>query len=408
MSIRQTFVLSSSSCTSIRITAVPCTTRVFTILRSRRSNNDYWVAVALAAELTMHPTMPESMLGSHRPEAAARSGMWLGTSTCGFKGCRWQCEVLEFDDCQARDRADHPWDQHLQKHICEAHSHIIKNVYKVHFADEPSEDIMWDVYCEAVAVQERMKYPSVGSSVDRRAFAYTSSMYNDERIHAYICFVCAAIKVDTGRIRSKIKMMSGKWLFSVPSGALTKNLSFNNFKDKYAGHGSPLHVRGSGRHNDVSSPDFSDWVVHLSDDFPLSELCLDNSKAEADIAAEVQELRKQGLLCCPEDHTCKHGCHHHRRFCLGSTVPICTDCRLCLSHNMKSPVSLANDNWVGYVQDWVYEQEVTWMEKTVSSPHWTGLTVFTIGAKGQERNKTKRHLMHDQMFSAEVVFCIHF
>ena len=62
---------------------------------------------------------------------------------------------------------------------------------------------------------------------------------------------------------------------------------------------------------------------------------------------------------------------------------------------MKSPVSLANDNWIGYVQDWVYEQEVTWMEKTVASPHWTGLTVFTIGAKGQEANKTKsnRHFL---------------
>ena len=63
---------------------------------------------------------------------------------------------------------------------------------------------------------------------------------------------------------------------------------------------------------------------------------------------------------------------------------------------------LADDNWIGYVQEWVYEQEVTWIENTVSSPHWTGLAVFTIGAKGQERNKTKRHLMHDPMFSAEV------
>ena len=192
----------------------------------------------------------------------------------------------------------------------------------------------------------------------------------------------------------------------MPFGALTKNLSFNDFKQKYAGHGSPLHVRGSGRPSDVSPPDFSDLVVHLSENFSLSGLCSDNSKAEADIAAEVKELRKAGLLCCPEDHTCKHGCHHHRRFCLECRVPVCTDCRLCLSRNEKSPVSLANDNWVGYVQGWVYEQEVTWMEKIVSSPHWTGLTVFTIGATGQERNKTKRHLMHDTMFQAEVCpFC---
>ena len=122
---------------------------------------------------------------------------------------------------------------------------------------------MWDVYCEAVAVQERMRYPVVGSSVDRRAFAYTASTYNDERIHAYICFICSAIKVDTGRIQSNIEMFSGKWLFSMPSGALVKNLSFHDFKKKYAGHGSPLHARGSGHPSDVSSPDFSDWVVHL-------------------------------------------------------------------------------------------------------------------------------------------------
>ena len=177
------------------------------------------------------------------------------------------------------------------------------------------------------------------------------------------------------------EMVSGKWRFSVPSGALTTNQSFNNFKEQYAGHGSPLHVRGSGCLNDVSPPDFIDWLVHLSDDLPLSELCIDSSKAEADIAAEVQELRKEGQLYCPEGHTCKHGYHHHRRFCLECQVPVCTTCRLCLSQNMKSPVSLANDNWIGYVQDWVYEQEVTWMEKTVASPHWTGFTVFTIGAK---------------------------
>ena len=71
--------------------------------------------------------------------------------------------------------------------------------------------------------------------------------------------------------------------------------------------------------------------------------------------------------------------------------------------NRKSLVALTNNNWVGYAQNWIYEQEVTWMEKTVSSPHWTGLTVFTIGAKGKERRETKQHLMHDKMFSREVV-----
>ena len=67
-------------------------------------------------------------------------------------------------------------------------------------------------------------------------------------------------------------------------------------------------------------------------------------------------------------------------------------------------MALTNDNRVGYIQNWVYEQEVTWTEKACASPHWTGLTLLTIGAKGEERNKTKRHFMHNELFAAEVFF----
>ena len=74
-----------------------------------------------------------------------------------------------------------------------------------------------------------------------------------------------------------------------------------------------------------------------------------------------------------------------------------------MGNSKKSPVASTNDNLVRYAQNWIYEQELTWMEKTVSPPHWTGLTVFTIGAKGPERRKTKQHLMHDKMFSVEVI-----
>ena len=95
----------------------------------------YHVAEALAKELTTHPTMPQRLLESHEPEVAAQSGMWLGTSSCAFKGCMWQCDAMEFGDYQARegadqarDGADHPWDQCLQKHICQAHGHIIESL----------------------------------------------------------------------------------------------------------------------------------------------------------------------------------------------------------------------------------------------------------------------------------------
>ena len=84
---------------------------------------------------------------------------------------------------------------------------------------------MWDLYKEALSVQERKSVPAAGNSVDRRTFEYTSHVYTEGRIRSLICFACARIHVDTGRIRSAIEFVSGRWLFSLPRGSLTKNFS---------------------------------------------------------------------------------------------------------------------------------------------------------------------------------------
>ena len=68
----------------------------------------YLAAEALAQELTSHPTMPNRLLATHTPEEAVPSGIWLGTNSCAFKGCTWECNVQTIDDQQARDYADHP------------------------------------------------------------------------------------------------------------------------------------------------------------------------------------------------------------------------------------------------------------------------------------------------------------
>ena len=60
-------------------------------------------------------------------------------------------------------------------------------------SDDELCDTIWAVYNEAVGVQERKRYPVIGPSVDKRAFAYTASMQNGKRTHAYMCFVCSAI-----------------------------------------------------------------------------------------------------------------------------------------------------------------------------------------------------------------------
>ena len=75
-----------------------------------------------------------------------------------------------------------------------------------------------------------------------------------------------------------------------------------------------------------------------------------------------------------------------------------------LQSNETVPESLGNDNWYGYIQEWIYKTNVTWMEKTVSTPYWTGLTLFTVRQRGLQRKH--RHLLHDTMYqaSARVAF----
>ena len=208
-------------------------------------------------------------------------------------------------------------------------------------------------------------------------FEYTAHVYNDERIRSLICFACAHIKVDTGRMRSAIEFVSGRWLFSLPRGSLTKNFSMEEFTKRYRAPGSPLAATGSARAV-AKCPDFSDWQVRLHPQ--CLNMLRDSAQGLDGVAvADLEKLAETAFLCCPEDHCCTHGCVKEKLICPSCRIPMCRECRVLCSSNDISPQSLVNDNWYGYVDMWIYEVGLTWMEKTVSTPFWTGLTLFTIG-----------------------------
>lgn len=110
----------------------------------------------------------------------------------------------------------------LRKHILAVHSAEIIKLTKPIFESSSLALHIWDIYKQALGVRERMTTPIAGPSVDRRVFQYTSYVYNDHRIRSLICFSCAQIKLDTGRIRSDIQFCSGTWLFALPPGERRK------------------------------------------------------------------------------------------------------------------------------------------------------------------------------------------
>ena len=83
---------------------------------------------------------------------------------------------------------------------------------------EDDADLIYDIYREALAVQERKNVPAVGPCVDRRAFEATLAVYNDERIQALICMCCARICLQTAGPRSSIEYLKGSWFLRLPAG----------------------------------------------------------------------------------------------------------------------------------------------------------------------------------------------
>ena len=250
------------------------------------------------------------------------------------------------------------------------------------------DETLWHSYLEACAVQERRGIPVVGLSTQRRAFEYVAHGYNDERIHSLVCFACAQVKVDTGGCRSRIQYCPAKYLFDLPTSTLAANFSMQVFQEKYCKSGTPLAFRGPPE-QDGSGPDFSDWLLRFSSTLRAKR-------------PDLGDLESAGLLCCPEDQTCRHQCETRGEICEACQIPLCSTCVQSLERGEIIPQGLGNDNWIGYVAAWMYANQVTWMEKTAASPYWTGLTVFTVGTVGVGRKSRRRHLLTDALYSQKV------
>ena len=159
-------------------------------------------------------------------QALIDSAMSLHRIHCAFTSCTGSFEeVFKEDEEKVRalqkeseslDEDPHAevfWDRVLKEHIVRQHKDEIREVALV----EEDADV-WDVYKEALAVQERQRVPVVGAAVDRRAFQTTLEVYKDDSIRSLICFVCARVCLHTDGAHSAINYRRGAWLLNLPTG----------------------------------------------------------------------------------------------------------------------------------------------------------------------------------------------
>ena len=61
------------------------------------------------------------------------------------------------------------------------------------------------------------------------------------------------------------------------------------------------------------------------------------------------------------------------------------------------PKALTNDNYIGYINNYFVENNVTWLEATIASPVFSGLVTYYIEGRQEDRH----HLMKDTVGQPE-------
>ena len=130
-------------------------------------------------------------------------------------------------------------------HVLQVHGSVLQAFATPVLGRLSEEVLQWDLYTQAIAVRERRGIPCVGPSVDRRSMEHLVAVYKDHPIRSLICFACARIQVDTGRLRSKIEFFPASFLFQRLRGCLKKNFSMAEFEARYSRPGTPLAEHGA-------------------------------------------------------------------------------------------------------------------------------------------------------------------
>ena len=109
------------------------------------------------------------------------------------------------------------------------------------------------------------------------------------------------------------------------------------------------------------------------------------------------------VMCCPEDVSMSSRCRHNDTFvCEESSIPICNDCfELSRSHK-RIPRSLANDNFIGYIHEYIVQNKVTWLEATIPCPVFSGLVTYYIEGDASQRG----HMMHETLGSPQRAWAV--
>ena len=111
----------------------------------------------------------------------------------------------------------------------------------------------------------------------------------------------------------------------------------------------------------ASYSDFAEWQLRWAREQINRES--GRQRIGKNYQADVLEMGETLLLCCPEDHRCKGSCRANKTLCRMCELPVCVDCQYALQRKQVASMGLMNDNFIGFLDPWIYQADITWMEK---------------------------------------------
>ena len=299
---------------------------------------------------------------------------------------QWNCPFVDCNCCSQNDEVFKNHEKAWWQHVWHTSSHKLKcleslRLARMEVADADLPETVFALLIAAMTEKERSSpymVPQVGLSVDRRCLAHLGETFYEDNIKCLMCFVCGC--------KHLYHRGFNKFGDSVDKGEINYHDDSDHVLELLL-HGGKRDLMKNAWTFNMSRKRFK---THFGD-----AVCTD-----ASFAKETWEWKRrtnrngeiEEVMCNPEDVMRSMSCKHDENtVCSKCRIPFCNQCYNMTKRNEKIPKALTNDNFIGYMNQYIVDKKVTWLEATIASPVFTGLITYYIEGAQEHRH----HLMEE-------------
>ena len=226
--------------------------------------------------------------------------------------------------------------------------------YRLDDVSHNAKEAAFTLYAAALQEKERKSCPLLGLATERRTLQHVGEVFYEDNVMTLMCFMCNC-KHLAHQGCNKFGDLQRKGRIAMRTNTVTK---IHGQKTTWTYNSSYKRFRNT----------FGDAV---STDPCLTEHCWEWKRR---LQGEKENC---DVLCSPEDIKRSKSCQHpDTEICNHCQVPLCNECWKHICNNTKCPIALTNDNFIGYVHEFIARHKVTYLE--CSESIFIAMSLFDI------------------------------